>query len=116
MYKHIQKEHNGNIDVADFQWKVLGSFKKPMLRQLSEAIEIDNTEDEECLNLKSEYFSHKIKRLEIIQEAKQIKCNYCSQAQIGFESLKQHIEDFHKRFECQTCDHKTFGKKMPEVP
>ena len=115
MYKHIEKEHNGKTDEADFKWKVIGSFKKPMLRQLSEAIEIDNTEDEECLNLKSEYFSHKINRLEMVQEVKNknkpLQCNYCSQAQTSFESLKQHIEDFHKRFKCKTCDHNTFGKK-----
>ena len=46
-----------------------------MQRQLSEAIEIDNTEDEECLNLKNEYCSNKLKKLEV-PETKQYQCNY----------------------------------------
>ena len=42
MRKHMIENHNNEMNKCDFSWKVIGKFKKPMLRQLSEAIHINN--------------------------------------------------------------------------
>ena len=55
IYKHIQKEHNGNMDLVEFKWKVIGSFRKPLTRQITEAVKIRNDEGPQNLNTKHEF-------------------------------------------------------------
>ena len=40
MFKHIEKEHAGNVESVAFSWKVTKKLKKPMQRQLYEAVKI----------------------------------------------------------------------------
>ena len=117
MYQHIQKEHNGDIEKAKFKWKVTGSFQKAMLRQISEAVAIQNTDTNECLNLKTEYFSHKTNRLKIGNEEDEKKylCRFCNSDCGDFNQLKFHINNFHKRLQCNKCEYSSFGKKDYDV-
>ena len=110
MFKHLKNYNGGDVSKADFKWKVIGSFKKPILRQLSEAIEIDNAKDEESLNLKNEYFANKIRKLEV-SESKKYQCNYCSQHQQNYATLMIHIEDHHKKYKCENCEDTVYGRK-----
>ena len=41
MHKHIMKEHKGKAHEVDFDWKIVGKYRKPLSRQLAEAIEIE---------------------------------------------------------------------------
>ena len=43
MRKHIENEHRDDCSNCDYEWKVISKFKKPMLRQLGEAVHINNT-------------------------------------------------------------------------
>ena len=53
MYKHVTKEHNGNVENVNFDWKVLSKHKKPLQRQLAEAINIDKKSPDVNLNSKN---------------------------------------------------------------
>ena len=111
MYKHIEREHSGKMEEADFDFKVIKTFKKPMLRQLSEAVNIQNTKDEECLNLKNEYFSHKTRRYEVMREQKKYQCRYCGREFSEYAELNSHIKMFHERLKCGKCKYISFGKR-----
>ena len=41
MNKHIENDHKGEGESVEFEWKILGTFRKPSLRQISEAYHID---------------------------------------------------------------------------
>ena len=108
MLKHHQNEHsNLKSDDCEYEWKVMAKFRKPMQRQLSEAINIENTKSNELLNLKNEYFKNSIKGVEL--SCKQCICKYCSRAFEDKNELMKHIEYIHKNYECQQCDYKAFG-------
>ena len=53
MRKHIESDHKNDESQCEFVWSVISSFKKPMLRQLTEAVHINNTAIDEILNLKN---------------------------------------------------------------
>ena len=55
MRKHVDNEHEGNGENVEFQWKVTGTFKKPLQRQLTEAVKISRKPNEENLNSKNEW-------------------------------------------------------------
>ena len=97
MLKHIQNEHNG--DKCDFTWKVMSKFKKPMQRQLSEAINVENRNTNELMNLKNEYFKNNIKGIDLYK--KQSICKYCSLELENVEELTSHISYVHKQYKCQ---------------
>ena len=42
MVKHVNKEHEGNTDEAEFTWKVIKKHRKLIQRQLQEAVRIQN--------------------------------------------------------------------------
>ena len=108
MYKHIENEHrNLNGKECDFKWTVLNRFKKPMQRQLSEAINIDNTNSTQLLNLKNEYFKANIKGIDL--HNKQFTCKYCSAICKNSKTLNEHIMMFHKQHDCEKCAYKAFG-------
>ena len=77
MRKHIREDHEDKCSKCDFSWKVIGTFKKPMLRQLSEAIHINNTEKKSLMNLKNEYFKNSIESMKIANQKEEIQCDQC---------------------------------------
>ena len=110
MLKHIQSEHrNIKSNECDFKWQVMSKFRKPMQRQISEAINIENSNASELLNLKNEYFRNNIRGIDLYK--KQIICKYCSLELESLEEIKSHIEYVHQRYECQKCDYKAYGSR-----
>ena len=80
----------------------MSKFKKPMQRQLSEAINIENRNTNELMNLKNEYFKNNIKGIDLYK--KQSICKYCSLELENVEKLTSHISHVHKQYKCQKCD------------
>ena len=108
MLKHMQNEHNNlESEECNFKWKVMAKFRKPMQRQLSEAINIENTKSEELLNLKNEYFRNNIKGISLYK--KQIKCKHCGLELESPDEIASHIEYVHKRYKCESCEYQAFG-------
>ena len=53
MWRHCKKEHQSTV--VDFRMSVTGYYKNDaMLRQISEAIRIEETEEDELINTKEE--------------------------------------------------------------
>ena len=77
MNKHIVKEHGGKPDEVEFDWKIIGKFKKPLSRQLTEAIRIDKKSKDDNLNSKNEYFRHTVKRISLSNSDSKEECGYC---------------------------------------
>ena len=65
MHKHVLKNHKGNSDVVIFDWKIKGKYKKPLSRQLAEAILIDKKSTNMNMNSKNEFFSYSVTRPEV---------------------------------------------------
>ena len=78
MWKHIQKDHNGQTDNVNFSWKITKICKKPLQRQLCEAVKINNKKSEENLNTKYEYNGQRLRRLEVNKET-HFDCKVCGQ-------------------------------------
>ena len=110
MRKHMMESHNNDINKCDFSWKVIGKFKKPMLRQLSEAIHINNTDNNKLLNLKNEYFKNNIENMKMVTDSPDYTCRNCSRKLASREELSIHMIDFHEKFTCQQCKYEAFGK------
>ena len=111
MRKHIEKEHENNPDNCEFEWNVIGKFQKPMLRQLTEAIHINNTNDNELLNMKNEYFQNSIKNLELTETKNNIVCRLCGRKCEEYASLQEHFHAVHERLKCEQCDYVSFGNR-----
>ena len=60
MYRHQVEKHNS--EAADFDLKVVNSFKDPLSRQITEAVLIKNNEGE-LLNSKAEFFQPPIVKI-----------------------------------------------------
>ena len=54
MLKHVNKEHNGHKEHVKFPFKVLRKHKKPLERQLDEAVNMNRKKPAENLNTKYE--------------------------------------------------------------
>ena len=78
MHKHVEKEHGDNDENITFSWKVIGQFRKPLARQLCEAVHIDNKSAESNLNSKAEYYRHSTKRITIQSDELNHQCGFCS--------------------------------------
>ena len=111
MKKHIESDHKNNDTVCEFEWKIINSFRKPMQRQLSEAVHINNTNSKEVLNLKNEYFSNNIKGLELPNLENRITCNSCGHKFDQKTQFQNHFTAVHKRFSCPECDYISFGDR-----
>ena len=102
MKKHIDKEH-GSVK-SEFVWNVIGTFQKPITRQLTEAVYIKNTKSSELLNLKSEYFNNNTKY------SKETMCSECGRKFARDQELSHHFKTIHERMDCTMCDYKSFGE------
>ena len=113
MMKHVNKDHNGNKDEAEFDWKVLKKHRKPIQRQLQEAVRIQNKTEEETLNSKSEYLGQRIRRLNIDNKTNQHYCQTCGYESSSVESITEHKEKFHDKVncECEACEYIAYGTR-----
>ena len=110
MFKHMRSEHGSNVENADFKFKVIGKFTKPIQRQLFESKCIENTPQTESLNSKDEFNYQAIRKLELKNNDKNVHCNICGQAFEHKQLLKEHDEKFHRRNFCDLCDYISYGK------
>ena len=62
MYRHIIEDHQNEETETSFRMKITGRFKKPMIRQLDEAIRIQRKDPKALLNSKKEYYGPAIQR------------------------------------------------------
>ena len=109
MWKHIQKDHNGQTDNVTFSWRVTKICKKPLQRQLCEAVKINNKKSEENLNTKYEYNGQRLRRLEVNKEI-HFDCKVCGQLFKTSDHRKGHTEMFHEKIQCTQCNYDAFGK------
>ena len=108
MHKHIQNEHAGDGENITFNWKVIGTFQKPLTRQLFEAIHIDKKANNVNLNSKCEYFKHNIQKIGMTEG--EYQCNYCGRVFRMMSELKIHEKSVHTRFQCKQCKYLSFGE------
>ena len=111
MRKHIESEHKNSHSKCEFEWKEINSFRKPVQRQLSEAVHIHNTDSNEVLNLKNEYFSNNIKGLELANSENRITCNSCGRNFDQKDQFEEHFKAVHKKINCARCDYISFGDR-----
>ena len=76
MKKHIVEEHEGKQ--SDFVWNVIKGFRKPLTRQLTEAVCIKETDKNEVMNLKTEYFSNETNGVTL--NKKEYTCKGCGKS------------------------------------
>ena len=111
MNKHVTNEHEGNPEGIEFDWKIVGKFKKPLARQLTEAIKIDKKTKDESLNSKTEYFQHTTKRLVIEGREEREECAFCGRKFGKINDLLKHEQEFHTKHTCTICKDEFFGTK-----
>ena len=98
MWKHIKNEHESkNPQDITFNWKVSGKLRKPLERQMTEAVNIARAKPNEVLNSKTEYNFHSIKRLKIQNNSQDFQCFECSGKFKMKNELKIHYEVNHVR-------------------
>ena len=107
MRKHISKYHKENPNDCEFAWSVINNFEKPMLRQLTEAVIINSANDNEIMNLKTEYCSNNIQGIEL----RKLTCRSCGRKVEGREELREHIRAVHERNKCRDCEYVSFGSR-----
>ena len=110
MHKHVEKDDKDSDDKVTFSWKVIGQFRKPLARQLCEAVHIDNKCEDSNLNSKSEYFRQSTKRITISNEELKQQCDFCSKIMKTKNELQNHVKLFHTRMNCDQCDYLSFGE------
>ena len=110
MRKHIENDHENESTKCEFDWQIVNSFKKPMLRQLTEAVNINNTKPIESLNLKNEYFKNNINGIQLSKDD-EYTCNKCGRKFQSRKSLNEHFKTIHERLQCQDCDYLSFGNR-----
>ena len=110
MYKHVMKEHAGDVANVKFKFQVEKKFKKPLQRQLFEAKCIDRTPALENLNSKDEFNGQTLKTLEVCT-TRQFQCKMCGMKAETMKNVDEHVEQFHKRYPCDLCEYVSFGKK-----
>ena len=110
MLKHMQTDHDKDVKNVEFTWNVLGKFRKPMRRQLTEAIHIEKA-GKNALNLKNEYFKVNMNTIKLSNKEEEFVCNKCSRTFEDVKSLLDHKRVTHDRVKCQKCNFISFGSK-----
>ena len=83
--------------------------KKPLRRQLYEAVKINRKKKDENLNTKHEYNGQRLRKLEVIQE-NSFDCKTCGQLFKTLQQRKIHTETFHQKTKCNECEYEAFGQ------
>ena len=110
MFKHVNEDHTKTSEKITFDWKVTGRFRKPIERQLNEAVNIQSTKEENRLNSKNEYFSHDLERF-ALSNIKYYQCKKCGLKTNNQEDLEKHEDYVHVETKCVLCDYETFGTR-----
>ena len=111
MLKHIKNEHENDGDNVNFKWKVTKVSRKPLERQITEAVKISRKSDIESLNSKSEFNHHSIKRITLANQGKVLNCDVCGKQFVDICEMEDHVNQFHDKVDCIECDKIFFGRK-----
>ena len=108
----IEDEHPNNKDEIKFSWKIRKKHKKPLQRQLHEAVRIKHKCEGESLNSKYEYLSQRINRINIEKQTQVFHCETCGSKQNSDENLKLHRKKFHVKVPCglSECSYTAIGE------
>ena len=109
MRKHVDSEHEGKGENVEFNWRVTGTFKKPLQRQLTEAVKISRKTNAENLNSKNEYNGQRLRRLNFNEQTDQFRCDTCGAIFETKSKLLEHHEKFHKVYNCAKCEYTSIG-------
>ena len=101
------EEHEGKK--SEFVWNVVKGFRKPLLRQLTEAVHIKHAGNDKVMNLKSEYFSNEING--IVLNKKEMVCKHCSKKFDKLLDMRDHFKLVHEKLQCSKCEYVSFGRK-----
>ena len=110
MKRHVKKFHEESKYKCEFAWKVVKSFNKPALRQLTEAVYINNANEGELMNMKSEYFKNNVKGIKLNNNEK-VVCRDCARTFSMKNDLQVHFEDVHERKLCEACPYIGFVRR-----
>ena len=88
MWKHALEEHNDDKENVKFNMKKMGSYSKPLRRQISESISIKNTKTEENLNSKAEFHGPAVRRRYV--EGSELQCDKCDYKPKTLHTLTKH--------------------------
>ena len=108
MQKHIVSDHKGHQDDVTFSQKVIKVCKKPLRRQLYEAVKINKKKKDENLNTKHESNGQRLRKL-VIQE-NSFDCKTCEQLCKTLQHRIVHTEKFHQKTKCNKCEYEAFGQ------
>ena len=111
MFKHVNDEHCGECDEVKFSWKVLKKHKKPLQRQIHEAVNISKKGQYENLNSKSEFNYQSVERLSLNKPKFSMTCKICGQLHRNKQEVENHEEKFHNRKLCSKCNYLSFGQR-----
>ena len=81
--------------------------RKPLRRQLHEAVNIKNKPSNENLNSKSEFHGQRINRVHL---EKKYDCKTCGTLESSKQNLDIHVKKFHKSIKCLQCEEMCFGE------
>ena len=112
IFKHIKKEHNSELDKVEFKWKVIGAFKKPLTRQITEAVKIRNNDGLQNLNTKHEFNAQRINKI-VIEESKpkpKFYCCVCGHISESEAQKEKHEIKFHRIPKCEICNTNCYGE------
>ena len=62
LYRHMQDKHTDDVNTPNFKMSVISTHKSALDRQISEAVHISNTPDDDLINRKSEWGHQKLVR------------------------------------------------------
>ena len=109
MWKHILKDHAGNAENVNFSWRVNRKLRKPLQRQLFEAVKISRKSPQENLNTKCEFNGQRLRKFETHTD-RIYDCHVCGQLFDDMKKVKDHNRMFHMKITCDQCFAIHFGE------
>ena len=110
MFLHVKKEHNGDTKNVKISFKVLRKHRKPLERQLDEAVNINRKKPAENLNTKYEFNSQNLNKMRLERLKESFQCNTCAASFETKAEVNNHKEKFHIKKNCAPCNHECFGQ------
>ena len=95
----------------NFKWTVLGSFRKPLTRQITEAVKIRGNQGQQNLNSKNEFNAQKVQKIVIERSKPKYDCSVCGRLFESEREKEQHEVKFHRVLVCEICKETVYGER-----